>query len=457
MTKTLESRQFEYAGRRFAYNPATMLAEVWGDTGPRSFQDPIIQEPVFSIGRRRGVNFITLNVAHDCNMACPYCFAKQGMYGGPRQLMSGAVAYKAVDWLLDSAGDQRHVYLRFLGGEPLLNIPTIESTIDYAKGRAAEAGKEVHFSINTNGTIFNDKIERLLRENAMTISVSIDGDKEAHDAYRVFRNGRGTFDVAMKTLPRLIECDPLTMVNATVTSAALDLYRYAMLYRENGVRLVRFAMVGTSEKNMCVTTPEQVRRLTGQYDLLARRYLDDLRAGDYWYLSDFYKYLDNLQYRQARVSRCGAGTSYVNIDVNGAIHLCHRFTADKSQQVGTVHEKGIGELKPAAGRTFAGEDAWVTSIDHRRLDGELLGHDGRNAGVCTQCDIHSLCGGYCFHDSAMLFGSTQHGPDVAKCEVDRHLAKVAMWLLSELHDRDDQALDAIRDLHVHSIQHVKGD
>jgi hypothetical protein len=37
------------------------------------------------------------------------------------------------------------------------------------------------------------------------------------------------------------------------------------------------------------------------------------------------------------------------------------------------------------------------------------------------------------------------------------LAKVAMWLLSELHGRDDHALNAVRDLHVHSIQHVKGD
>ena len=44
------------------------------------------------------VKSLCLNVAHDCNLRCKYCFASKGDYSGKRELMSSEVGKKAVDF-----------------------------------------------------------------------------------------------------------------------------------------------------------------------------------------------------------------------------------------------------------------------------------------------------------------------------------------------------------------------
>ena len=41
-----------------------------------------------------------LHIAHDCNLACRYCFAEEGEYHGRRALMSFEVGKKALDFLI---------------------------------------------------------------------------------------------------------------------------------------------------------------------------------------------------------------------------------------------------------------------------------------------------------------------------------------------------------------------
>lgn len=447
-------RTFSYSGSRFQFDPATMFFQA--EVNPRdSLQVRRPEEHVLVLGGG-GVNFITLNIAHDCNMACPYCFAKQGMYGGPRELMGDQVAFKSVDWLIKESRKQKHVYLRFLGGEPFMNVPVMERTIHYASEQAEKAGKVMHFSVNTNGTIFNDRIARFMQDHKVTVSVSIDGDREAHNANRIFRNGQGTFDHAMRNLRKFVEIDPLTMINSTITSSSLDVADYAALYRESGVNLIRFALVGTADDKIGIRESAHIDRLCQQYDTLAQRYMDDIRAGDLWYLADFYKYFDVLVNMRGRSNRCGAGSSYVNIDVNGAIHLCHRFTADGHNKLGSIFDAVPGTSKSTQVEALpivAEGTRKRSEVKHHYIDGMQMEASIEPQNVCGSCDIRQLCGGYCFHDSEMIYGEKNLGPDVAKCEVDRHLARIAMWLLQNM---STETINDIRRLHESSIQHVKG-
>jgi len=62
-------------------------------------------------------------------------------------------------------------------------------------------GKDLKFTITTNGSLFNDEIIQFLSDNSIITLISLDGAKEQHDANRVFAsNGKGTFDVVMKNL-----------------------------------------------------------------------------------------------------------------------------------------------------------------------------------------------------------------------------------------------------------------
>ena len=53
--------------------------------------------------RKTVVKALCLHIAHDCNLACKYCFAEEGEYHGRRALMSYEVGKKALDFLIQNS------------------------------------------------------------------------------------------------------------------------------------------------------------------------------------------------------------------------------------------------------------------------------------------------------------------------------------------------------------------
>ena len=79
--------------------------------------------------RKTVVKALCLHIAHDCNLACQYCFAEEGEYHGRRALMSFEVGKKALDFLIANSGSRRNLEVDFFGGEPLMAAPRRRSTI----------------------------------------------------------------------------------------------------------------------------------------------------------------------------------------------------------------------------------------------------------------------------------------------------------------------------------------
>jgi sulfatase maturation enzyme AslB (radical SAM superfamily) len=470
--------RFAYAGNRYVLCPETLV--FWREDGepkrhaaPLSFRTP---------ENAAGINFVTLNVAHDCNMACPYCFAKQGLFGGERELMTSENAIRVVDWMLSNSGAKTDCYLRFLGGEPLLNLPVMRAAMAHGRCAAERLGKRLHFSVSTNGTIFNDDVRAVFQEFAPTLSISIDGTREAHNVHRVFRSGKGTYDAVVKNVEHFLAVDPMAMVNGTLTAQNVDIYDYVVEFRKLGFRLIRFAMVGYSDAGVAVRRMELLEKIQREYDKIAERYISDLRSGDVWWFADFHKYFGGLHERQGRRHRCGAGTDYVNIDVRGNIHLCHRFAGENTQVLGNVEGEfhvppsiarmnqlsgdfpSVPSVNPDRSRTFeqlvqlrrglAAPPTPAPRVRHSGLDGRdlLAGAQGR-VNPCAICDIRHLCGGSCFHDGQILFDDLHGGPDVFKCEVDRHLAKISVWLVDQLNRLNPPMFEELHDLYERSIEH----
>ena len=68
------------------------------------------------------VKAMCLNIAHDCQLRCKYCFASTGDFGKGRKLMTFETGKHAIDFLLEKSGDRQNLELDFFGGEPLLNF-----------------------------------------------------------------------------------------------------------------------------------------------------------------------------------------------------------------------------------------------------------------------------------------------------------------------------------------------
>ena len=68
------------------------------------FTDMDYVDPSVAVPENAPVKALCLHVAHDCNLACRYCFAEEGEYKGRRALMSAEVGKAALDFLVKNYG-----------------------------------------------------------------------------------------------------------------------------------------------------------------------------------------------------------------------------------------------------------------------------------------------------------------------------------------------------------------
>jgi uncharacterized protein len=147
-------------------------------------------------------------VAHTCDLACGYCFAGAGGYGsaadaaGP-SIMPLATAERALDFLFASAPRGRGASVDFFGGEPLLAWRTVTGAVAHGRRLAAATGRDIAFTLTTNGQQLDDEQAAFCAQEMATVIVSIDGRPGVHDLWRRGRQGQPSYDLAVAAARRL--------------------------------------------------------------------------------------------------------------------------------------------------------------------------------------------------------------------------------------------------------------
>ena len=120
----------------------------------RDAYENVIEE--FTKNRQTVVKALCLHIAHDCNLACRYCFAEEGEYHGRRALMSYEVGKKALDFLIANSGSRKNLEVDFFGGEPLMNWQVVKDLVAYgrsqARGRIGATAAGLHHSHSNVGS-----------------------------------------------------------------------------------------------------------------------------------------------------------------------------------------------------------------------------------------------------------------------------------------------------------------
>jgi len=113
------------------------------------YAEDIYENYIFDFKNRQTVvKALCLHIAHDCNLACKYCFAEEGEYHGRRALMSFEVGKKALDFLVANSGNRINLEVDFFGGEPLMNWQVVKDLVAY--GRSLEEIKELEGQCDQN-------------------------------------------------------------------------------------------------------------------------------------------------------------------------------------------------------------------------------------------------------------------------------------------------------------------
>lgn len=311
-----------------------------------------------------------INITEQCNMFCKYCFANSDI--SKKMHMSEDVMQNIVNQMRDMP-EIKHVVFEIQGGEPFLVPDIIEKFVILTKSSFKNSNKKFSFKTTTNATLIDDNIIKLIKKYNIEVSISLDGPKEIHDSYRIYKNGKGSFDDTWRGTQKLREAGELSGVVCNIT-------------------------------NKNVKKPRELVDFFGKYDISFKprpvcvlgREVNNKTApsGKDWFecfkVLHFYsqeKGVENLAstifsenaYTPVRDyiclrSPCGAGREIINFNPNGDVHPCDGFKDYEEFCIGNVMNENVVDMlkKPI-----------VQSIKNRSWE---------NIPKCKKCIFKAMCG-----------------------------------------------------------------
>lgn len=359
---------------------------------------------------------MVLNVTSQCNLACTYCYE----YGedrivpdtGKPRFMSEETAREAVEFMLRESGQNPVANLTFFGGETLLNFKVLKKTLAYARARGREMGKDVQFSLTTNATLLRPEIIEWLAENRVGVTISIDGPKDSQDRFRVFKNGMGSYEIALPKIKELLRRHRTRPIGArvTLTKQNLDVMKiFRHLKDEIGFWEIGFAPVTTASVRDYAIEDEGFDRMLAQFDELAYEWLEHALENRHHGFSNVKDTLEEIHKGVSKAFGCGAGLGLMGVSTDGEVALCHRFAGSEEHTIGTVR----------------------SGIDRDRQFGFLKDHHIANKTDCHTCWARPICSGGCYHEAHTRYGTTA-APNLHFCEWIRAWTNTCLEIYGEL-------------------------
>ncbi|MCD7867071.1 MAG: thioether cross-link-forming SCIFF peptide maturase [Clostridiales bacterium] len=367
----------------------------------------------FTENRQPVVKALCLHIAHDCNLACRYCFAEEGEYHGRRALMSFEVGKKALDFLIASSGARRNLEVDFFGGEPLMNWQVVKDLVCYGREQEKLHDKKFRFTLTTNGVLLNDEIMEFCNREMGNVVLSVDGRKEVHDRMRPFRGGQGSYDRVIPKFQRFAESrgQERYYVRGTFTHYNLDFSRDVLHLADLGFKQISVEPVVASEEEPYAIRQEDIPKIMEEYDLLAREMIRREKEGRGFNFFHFMIDLTGGLCVYKRLSGCGSGTEYLAVTPWGDFYPCHQFVGEEEYLMGNVEE---GITRP--------EIAWEFGRCNVYAKEE-----------CRNCFARFYCSGGCAANAYHFSGNIQGSYEIG-CVLQRKRVECAIMIKAALAD-----------------------
>lgn len=263
-------------------------------------------------------------VTNRCNLNCTYCYEKE------KNDFELDMDLNALYKFIDKYNIQEDVVVNFHGGEPLLNFQVIKEISYVIKEKYPTA----ELSFTTNGTIINSEILDFIYDMQCEVSISIDGDKDTHDKYRINGIGEGSHYLVMDTIRK--------MKNRGITNI-----RYRMTFNSHTVdRLFdNINWLFFNGIDNIVAVPDYFDENWNEKSL--RKYEDTLKK-----LKKYYNNIESDKFYISLLDKtlikykglCNGGNGSYNISVDGSVYPCTYTVGNIKYKIGDIVD-GIDDNK----------------------------------------------------------------------------------------------------------------
>ena len=307
---------------------------------------------------------LELSITEQCNLRCDYCYYREH-HSKRSAVMTEQVMEASVQLALQRTSDLKHSFLNitFFGGEPLLQMGFIQKTVLFAKKLAKKYKSklpkdfDLHFTINTNGTLLTDDVIRYLEKEKFSIALSLDGPEKKQNISRRMVDGRGSFKSIAPYIATLSKMDTSVLMVITPKHVKGFADSVKWVFKQG------FTSVGTSPDFNGKWTSEDLDALTVEYEKLARFWYKSKLQNRDFYLSTIQDKvtMELLDQRQKNYT-CFISNEALIVAANGNVFPCTRFISSKSKApyvLGNVLDESSGvyrQVLPKAVRDFIKKD-----------------------------------------------------------------------------------------------------
>ena len=298
-------------------------------------------------GKMKNLNLLIKPASSSCNLRCRYCFyydvadnREVKNYG----IMNDDTLENMVKKVFDDV--EYSANFAFQGGEP--TMAGIEFFEKFHKFVEKYNTKKiiVNFSLQTNGTLLNKKWLELFKKHNYLIGLSLDGNKEMHDTFRIDAKGEGTFSRVLKAAKMMkkaeVEFNILCVVNKLIAQNGKLVYNF---FRNNGFRYYQFipcldSLSCSEEKDYTLTAEDYGKFLDETFNL----WYEDIMSGKRISVRHFDNYTKILLGEEPEacdmVGHCNMNAV---LESDGSMYPCDFYVLDEFK-VGNINESSFEEL-----------------------------------------------------------------------------------------------------------------
>ena len=364
--------------------------------------------------KEQKVNNFILNICHDCNMVCRYCYQTSNPYYAEKEHMKNEVATKAIEYLFKESPDN-HVFITISGGEPLMNPDMVRFIVRTAEENADKYDKKVCIKLMTNGTLIDQEMLNFLSAAHVELIISLDGTFEEANSLRTMADGQSSLLQVMEKL-ELVKASNINYkikslfhhTNLPLLSDILKGY-----FNESYLTVGLKPVLGNKDPEYALTEAD-IAEITVRMRQLFQHYRKN--EPEVLRLTTLTSAVQSIATQKNVGYACGAGKNTLTVTPNGDIYPCQLLIGVEEFKMGNILD---GTIEQEQRKNF-----------YQPL--HVLNREN-----CRSCWARYFCGGGCVGENFITNGSLTQTTE-QRCRMIRSVMEQAVEIYCALLTEEDK-------------------
>lgn len=285
-------------------------------------------------------NSFLIELTKKCNLHCRYCFKDFDLAENNQDISYNELEF-ICNYILNYCKKYniKRITIQGWGGEPLLCLDKLVYIKDFFRSSEIQA----KITIQTNATLINKNTAQILKDNQISVGVSIDGFEDIQNNQRPYLDGGKSFDDVLRGIKNLNKVSLKHGIISIVTEESLPYVEQIIDFFVNNLNITKIKL-NPMRINEHVNNISAIEDF--EFELFVDKVLNkiiNLNVKEKYIIEKNIKVkLKNLLIRDlgniCKSIGCRGGKQLISFDSQGNVYPCE-LTDHKDVIIGNIHDE----------------------------------------------------------------------------------------------------------------------